>query len=341
MDREKFAEQIRQVAPAVESALREWALPATDAIANLDEGVGYALGFDIGDAAQRGKRLRPALAVLTCEALGGQRFQVMPFAVAVELMHNYFLVHDDIEDGDVMRHGRPSVWQRFGLAHGINIGDYLHGRVMAVALRSLACGVAPATVFRLLDLLAATLDHTHRGQTLDINARASVNVPVEQYLAIVAEKTAHYLAAPVIGGAMVAGADDALLDKLRAFGAAVGPMYQIVDDLIDLTEGKGRGERGADIREGKRSFMVAYALSHLDPVTEKELLDFLDRPRQATSPDDVARTIRILEECGATEQARATIAEFSRRARSLAAEMPERLGRLLEGAADLLQNRTR
>jgi len=341
MNRYEFAEQLRQVAPAVEAALRQWALPEAEPIANLDDGVRYALGLDVGSDLLRGKRLRPALAVLTCEALGGQRSHVLPFAVAIELVHNYFLVHDDIEDGDVMRHARPTVWQKFGLPHGINIGDYLHGRATAVILRSLDCGVSLADVLRLLNLLAETLDHTHRGQALDMNARSRADLTIEQYLAIVAEKTGHYLAAPMIGGAIVAGASESLLDEIRTYGSAVGPMYQIADDLIDLTEGKGRGERGADIREGKRSFMVVFALSRLDAATQKDLLEILDRPRQATSPRDVARAIELLEECEAIEQARAAIRDFSRRARESAARMPERLGRLLTGATDSLESRTR
>lgn len=341
MDREEFAAQLKRVAPAIESALGQWALPETEPIANLDDGARYALGLEIEQPSQRGKRLRPALALLTCEALGGQASQVLPFAVAVELMHNYFLVHDDVEDGDTARHGRPTVWKRFGLAHGVNIGDYLHGRVAAIVLQSLDSGVAPATVLRLLRLLAETLDHTHRGQALDMNARLSPDLTVEQYLAMVTEKTGYYLAAPLIGGAVVAGAGEPVLDHLRGYGAAIGPMYQIADDLIDLTESKGRGERGADIREGKRSFMVAFALGRLEGTRRKELLAILDRPREATSPADVARAIKILEQCRAAEQAYAKIKELAEAARDAARRMPERLGGLLLGATDFLESRTR
>jgi len=341
MDGEDFGAKLRRLAPEIDEALRRWALPERKPVANLDDAVGYALGFGVEDAGKRGKRIRPALAVLTCEALGGRRVEVMPFAVAVELMHNFFLVHDDIEDGDEMRHGRPTVWRRYGLAHGVNVGDYLHARISAVLLRSLDCGVSPATLIRLFDLLAETLDHTHRGQALDINARSSAEISVEQYLEMVREKTGYYLAAPVIGGAIVAGAPDEVVAAIREFGAAVGPMFQIMDDLIDLTESKGRGSPGADIREGKRSFMVAFALSRLSPAERDELLAVLDRPRAETTPEDVARAVEIFEECGAIEQARLTIGELGRRAREATSRMPESLGRLLVGATDYLERRTR
>jgi geranylgeranyl pyrophosphate synthase len=341
MSSNEFQKQLEQIAPAIHEALHRWALPDEHAVPNVNDGVRYALGLEATRAAQRGKRLRPALAVLTCEALGGDRERVMPFAVAVELMHNSFLVHDDIEDGDDMRHGLPSVWRRFGLAHGVNIGDCLNARVTAVLLKSLDCGCDEATVLRLIALIADTLHHTIRGQALDINARTRADLTVDDYLEIVTEKTGFYLAAPMVGGAIMAGADDALLDAIRDYGAAVGPMYQIVDDLIDLTDNKGRDERGADIREGKRSFMVAHSLSRLGGEDRAELLRILDRPRQSTSTEDVARAIALFESCGATDEARTAIRKLAGRAREVAVRMPERLAGLLASLTAFLENRTR
>jgi len=341
MTREEFAAKISELVPTIEAGLEQWALPQCEPIANLDDGVRYALGLDVKEPTHRGKRLRPALAILTCEALGGQTSQALPFAIGVELMHNYFLVHDDIEDGDTMRHGRPSVWKQFGVANAINIGDYLYGRVVPVVLRSLELGADSTVVLRLLTLLAETFDHTARGQALDMNARSSLDLTVERYLATVTEKTGHYLAAPLIGGAILAGADNSLVDDIRAYGSLLGPMYQIVDDLIDLTENKGRGERGADIAEGKRSFMVAFALSRLDRSSRQELLAILDCPRDQTSPDEVARAIGLLEQCGAIACARQTVRDLAERALRLVQTMPHRLSQLLVGLTNFLETRTR
>jgi geranylgeranyl pyrophosphate synthase len=330
------------MAPAIEEALERLALPAgSNPIVNLHEGVRYALGLDVEDEAQRGKRLRPALAVLTCEALGRPRQDALPFAVAMELMHNFFLTHDDIEDGDDMRHGRPAGWRQFGLAHGINIGDYLHARVFAVLLESTRTGTAPETVFRLLELVSDTLEHTVRGQALDINARDSESLTIDQYLEIVTEKTGHYLAAPILGGAILADADDALLESICEFGSALGPMYQIVDDLIDLTESKGRGERGADIREGKRSFLAAWALTHLPEAERRELLTILNRPREETLTSDITRAIELFEACDAREEAHRRIAELASRARAAADRLPEALAHLLRDLANYLESRRR
>lgn len=341
MDSEAFSAKLNEIAPVIEAALGEWALPGGEPVVNLDEGVRYALGLDVDEVRHRGKRLRPALAVLSCEALGGSRDQVLPFAAAVELMHNGFLVHDDIEDGDEMRHGRPTVWRRFGVAHAINIGDYLQTRVNAVVLESLDYGVDPSIVLRLLRLLAVAFDHTQRGQALDLNARSATDYTVEKYLAMVTEKTGHYLAAPILGGAVVAGADSALLAEIGDFSEAIGPMFQIVDDLIDLTEGKGRGEKGADVREGKRSFLVAHALARLDPLARMELLKILDCPRQTTMPPDIARAMEFFQQTGAIEEARALVKNLGRRARLSTDRMPEPLRELLRGTTVYLERRSR
>lgn len=339
MDQAELRTQLMEAAAEVDGTLGQWALLSGAHVENLHDGVRYALGLD--DENYRGKRVRPALAVLTCEALGGSRRLAMPFAAAVEMMHNFFLAHDDIEDGDETRHGRPAVWRRYGLAHAINIGDYLHARTMAVVLMSIEEGVSHEKTIRLLSLLSDTLDHTVRGQARDITARGSARLTVDDYMKIVREKTGFYLAAPILGGAILAGADEPVIAAIRKFGDAVGPMYQIMDDLIDLTEDKGRGECGADVREGKRSFMVAHALANLDEPSRKELCDILDRPREETTPADVDRAIALFESCGAMDAARETIDGLGRHAREATAEMPDRLRDLLLAFTEYLESRKR
>ena len=276
----------------VDRALEQFLRSDPRDVPNLHDGVLYALGLDQRDPAIRGKRIRPALCLITCEALGGDTQKALPFAMAIELMHNFFLVHDDIEDGDQFRRGRPSVWKRYGLAHAINIGDFLFTKVFAAFLSRRAdtdgaetdgAGTASAETagagtdgvtnsapsgvedlplqFALCRLLVETLEYTHVGQAQDINALRSRDITIEQYLEIVTNKTGYYLAAPMLGGAMVAGASPQTLEAIRNLGKCVGPVFQIVDDSIDLTHGKGRETVGSDVREGKRSYLVAWAAS--------------------------------------------------------------------------------
>ena len=232
---------------------------ATEPVANLHDAMAFGLGSDLTNPAQRGKRIRPILCLVAAESLGAERAMAMPFALAIELMHNFALVHDDMEDGDVMRRGRDAVWVRYGVPHAINIGDYLLVQTYRALTEWGPKALDGATRFRLMRLITDALDHTHIGQALDMNARNHRWISMDVYLRIVREKTGFYLAAPIQGGALVAGADQATLDRIGKMALNLGPMFQIIDDIIDLTDGKGRESTGSDIREGKRSYLVAWA----------------------------------------------------------------------------------
>jgi geranylgeranyl pyrophosphate synthase len=311
-------------------------------VPNLHDALLYALGLDQADPAARGKRIRPALCLVACEALGGEAEAALPFAMAIELMHNFFLVHDDIEDGDRFRRGRPSVWARYGLAHGINVGDYLLTKVFAALLwrgEAVGGGRRGEPTLPLVRLLVSTLEFTHVGQAQDINARTRRDFSVDDYLEMARNKTGYYLAAPMVGGAMIAGASAPVLDALRAFGQAVGPVFQIVDDIIDLTHGKGREETGCDIREGKRSFLVAHTASAASPAEREELFRALDRPREETTSDDVRRVAELFAKYGAVEAGRERCRALMRQAREALAPAPERLRETLTAIFDDLLDR--
>ena len=133
-----------------------------------------------------GKRIRPALCLIACEALGGEAERALPFAVGVELLHNMLLVHDDIEDGDTVRRNKPTLWKAYGVANAINVGDYLLARAFAAVLRS---PVEEALRGRLLEVFTATYERTVEGQALDINARSQEDFTVEDYLRMAMLKT--------------------------------------------------------------------------------------------------------------------------------------------------------
>jgi geranylgeranyl pyrophosphate synthase len=331
-----LAERSDQVDDALLAFLRRG--PAVD---NLTDGAIYALGLDVDDRTKRGKRLRPVLCLLACESLGGDPEKAMPFAVATELLHNFLLVHDDIEDEDRVRRDRPAVWVRYGMAHGINIGDYLHAKTYEAVLESAHRGVDEATLLRLLRLVATTVVRTGEGQAMDIGARARRDLTLDDYVAMVTEKTGHYLAAPFQGGAMVAGADDAVLDALAAFGKAVGPVFQIADDVIDLTEGKGRGERGSDIREGKRSWLAVYTAGVCTEAERGRLYDILDTPREATTAEDVAWVVDLFARYDAVSAAREAGDALLARGRAALEGVPPRLRENLDIASRFMLERRR
>ena len=310
-------------------------------VSNLHEGLEYALGLDIPDQARRGKRLRPTICLMTCEALGGNPKQAIPFALAIELMHNFCLIHDDIEDGDRVRRDRPSVWVKYGLAHGINIGDYMLTQVFLALMDSLEVGLSAEVTLRLVRLMAETLDHTHIGQAMDISARSTTSFSVADYMKLVTEKTGYYLAAPILAGAIIARAKAPVQQALVRFGKCIGPMFQIIDDIIDLTEGKGRLEIGADIREGKRSFLVAYASGRCTPNERKRLLSILNKSRDQTSKDHIAWVIRLFKKYDAIEAGRRMSQELLRKGKKHLERVPPKLRRKLVATADFLSTRTR
>jgi geranylgeranyl pyrophosphate synthase len=238
-----------------------------------------------------GKRIRPALCLLTCELLGGDPEKAINFALACEIMHNYFLLHDDIMDGDVVRRDQPTVWSIYNIPNAINCGDYLIAKGYESILKS---NLSADKILKLIDVYTLTLTKTGEGQALDINYRADEEFTVEKYLRLATLKTGYYLICPVVGGAIISGVDDDVIEILWRLGGNIGTSFQIRDDIIDLTEGKGRGgEIGCDIKEGKPSILYAYALSRAVKDEKKQLINIIKKPRGETSEDDVKKVIDI------------------------------------------------
>lgn len=259
--------RVDALAAHFETALARYlASVSSDPVPNLHDAMAYALATDVADPLQRGKRIRPVLCLLSAEALGAPLMRAEPFALAIEFMHNFCLVHDDIEDGDTMRRGRDAVWVKYGLAHAINVGDFLLVQAQKALAEAAPPGLTDAVRVRLMQLFSHTLERTHIGQALDIGAREDRELTVDRYMEIVREKTGYYLASPIQGGAIVAGAGEDVIATIGEMAALLGPLFQIADDIIDLTHGKGREAIGSDIREGKRSFLVAHTAAALTEI---------------------------------------------------------------------------
>lgn len=278
-----------------------------------------------------GKRIRPALCLMVCEAFGGDSDRALHFAAAVELLHNMLLVHDDIADGDTVRRNKPAVWVQYGLGNGVNVGDYLLARGLRAVMMS---PVDVPTRMKLLEAYVETFERTVEGQALDINFRCNERFTVEDYLRMAILKTGHYLVVGMIGGALVAGAPEAVLQCLRKLGANLGPAFQVRDDLIDLTAGKGRGGvKGSDVREGKPSILYAHALAHSLPAESERLLEILRKPREQTTDDDVSWVIGLYDRCGSLKFAQQTadrlIAEAVAELDSLPVEQQPGLRRII------------
>jgi len=153
-------------------------------------------------------------------------------------------------------------------------------------------------------------------------------------------KTAWYLTLPMVGGAIIAGRPE-LVESIKEFGMRIGPAFQIADDLLDLTEGKGRNEIGSDIKEGKRSIMVVHCSSKCTPEERKRLFDILNKPREETEKEDVEFLKNLFEKYGSLEYAKNKAKSLVEESRRITSNMPEKLREILDEFAEYLVERKR
>src|SRR6187431_3393054 len=248
----------------------------------LYEMLAYHLGID-GNEGRGGKRLRPLLGVLAYQSLGGDYRKALPGAAAVELGHNFSLVHDDIEDGDRERRHRATLWTMYGVPQAINAGDTLFS-LSRIALHRLSeIGFSDAKVLRLMRLFDETCLALCEGQYLDIAASESDDVmSVDGYFDMIGRKTAALIAASIEAGALLATDDDEVVARYRGFGWALGIAFQLNDDLLGIWGAEQTtGKAASDVAHRKRTLPVLYAVEHAGPEDRARLLALTARPELA------------------------------------------------------------
>ncbi|HYZ97395.1 MAG TPA: polyprenyl synthetase family protein [Acidimicrobiales bacterium] len=209
-----------------------------------------------------GKGVRPALALLSAEAAGADAGTGIPGAVAVELVHNFSLLHDDVIDGDRERRHRPTVWALYGIGPAVIVGDALVALAHQTLQRSGSPGAADANA-ALTDAVAAMI----AGQAEDMAFEGRAHVTAEECLGMVAGKTGALLACASAIGARLAGAPPAMIEALGSYGAHLGVAFQAVDDLLGIwgdPERTGK-PRGSDLATRKKSLPVVHALASPEP----------------------------------------------------------------------------
>ena len=269
----------------------------------LYEMVRYHLGLDGADAPS-GKRMRPLLGLLAYASITGEYERALPGAAAVELGHNFSLVHDDIEDGDLERRHRPTLWALHGIPQAVNTGDAMFALSRIALYRLSDLGFPDATVLRLMRLYDETCLRLCEGQYIDIwTSEHDDPMSVELYFDMIGRKTAALIAASIEAGAILATDDEGVIARYRAFGWALGIAFQLNDDLLGIwgTE-TTTGKAPSDVVHKKKTLPVLYAFEHGSPQDRERLnsLYALDDPADA----DVAEIVAILERCGARDYAR-------------------------------------
>jgi geranylgeranyl diphosphate synthase type I len=277
------------VGPAIAGAV-DRLTPEVRAVAAYHLGLTDAEGRPTGSG---GKALRPALALLSARAAGAEPKRGVPAAVAVELVHNFSLLHDDIMDGDVERRHRPTAWKVYGIGPAILAGDALLTLAQDLLLEdggqpgSWAARCLSAAVLRLVG-----------GQGSDLAFERRDDVTLPECLAMAGDKTAALMACACSIGAVYLGAPPALAMSLAAFGAHVGLAFQLTDDLLGIwgaPEVTGKPVR-ADLRARKKSLPVVAALTG-GSSQSRQLGELLNRPG-TLSEEDLILAAKLVEEAG-------------------------------------------
>lgn len=295
-----------------------------------------------------GKRIRPTLCLLACEAVGGDPKRALPTAVAIELVHTFTLIHDDVMDEDLVRRGRPTVAAIWGNPIAIVAGDGL----FAIAFRSIAenakvPGVRREQVVRLVRLLSETCLGLCQGQTMDLLLEEDAEPTIDQYMEMIRLKTGVLLEFALQSGAILGGGSDQQVEMIGKFGAPLGMAFQLKDDLLNLTgteEVLGK-PRGGDIVRGKKTLMVLHTLTQGKKADAKRLHTILDMPNSKVTPGVVEEAIDILTRNGSLLYAEQKANDLIAEAKTYLAALPRSEAsdalRALHALADFVIHRDR
>jgi geranylgeranyl diphosphate synthase type I len=268
------------------------------------EMIRYHLGLD-GSDGPRGKRMRPLLGLLAYASIAGEHARALPGAAAVELGHNFSLVHDDIEDGDVERRHRATLWALHGIPQAINTGDLIFSLSRVALHRLTDLGFSDARVLRLMRLYDETCVQLCEGQYIDIATSASVEpMTVELYFDMIGRKTAALISASIEAGALLATDDEDVISGYRRFGWSLGLAFQLNDDLLGIWgEEHKTGKVPTDVARHKKTLPVLYAFEHADASDRGRLaaLYATAEPSEA----EIGETVAILERTGGRDYTRA------------------------------------
>ncbi|WP_320408803.1 polyprenyl synthetase family protein [Candidatus Methanoperedens nitratireducens] len=275
-----------------------------------------------------GKRLRPSALLLAAEAVGGRAENVLPAAVALELIHNFTLIHDDIMDEADLRRGIPTVHKKWGVPKAIIAGDALYSKAIEVLSSAKS---EPSHIIESIELLSKTCVDLCEGQWMDMDFQDRKDVTEEEYMTMVEKKTAALFAAALKIGAILSGAKRDVSQALWDYGFLAGTGFQIYDDVIDLItpeEILGKAQ-GGDIIEGKRTLIIINAFS------KGVTIDILGKSNATRS--EMSAAITALKESGSIDYAINKAISFIEEGKSVLKILPNsEAKKMLIGLADYM-----
>jgi len=262
---------------------------------------------------ESGKFIRSTLCLLSCQAVGGDTSQAIPAAAAIELIHNFSLIHDDIEDASYKRHHRPTVWKLWGQSQAINAGDAMFTLAYLALVRLKEKGITDEKIANCVEMLSLACLELCEGQYLDVEYENRSDITIEDYLDMAAKKTAALFAVSTSLGAYVGREDSGLVDFCRLFGRELGMVFQIDDDIFGIwgvedTVGKSAG----DICQRKKTLPVVYGLQSSEGAARKSLGKLYSQ--KSIKGEDIEEVTKILDNLGARNYAENVAEQYYRRA---------------------------
>ncbi len=298
-----FEQSLTHFIPKIDAEMRRLLTPANGVLTPFLGMLHYHLGW-VDESFQpiqtaRGKLLRPIFTLLCCQAAGTRAEKALTAAAAVELIHNFSLIHDDIEDNSRTRRGRATVWAIWGEPQAINAGDALFVLARHVLLKLREQDVPLATIFDALDRLDQTCLALCQGQYLDMSFEQTLSVDLQAYLEMIEGKTAALLACAGYLGGLIATHQPVKGEIFWQLGRALGLAFQIHDDLLGIWGQEAiTGKPAADdLRRRKKSMPVVFALNQIDNPQAARFKEIYAAPTLTEA--DVTEAIIILETMGA------------------------------------------
>lgn len=302
-----------------------------------------------------GKRFRPVLVLLACQACGGDVKKAMRTAVAFEMFQSFAVVHDDIEDDSEMRRGQPCLHKLHGIPLTINVGDALYAKVFEILSGNRAV-LGPEVALDLIDEMIRGSCETFEGQAYDVGWIRQRYIPSEaEFMTMLRKKTGWYTGrGPCTAGAIIAGAQTELRAGLGDFGEAMAIAFQLRDDLLNMcsseqdagsapgiTSGAYGKERGGDIAEGKRTLIIIDLLGKCTAAEREEVLAILHQERHRNTAAEIERVISLVEHYECDRYVERVCQQKAEESRAHLARLPANPARdMLEEMLDFLVRRT-
>ena len=259
-----------------------------------------------------GKGLRPTLCLIVCEATGGDVRRAIPAAVALEYVHNFSLIHDDIQDRDETRHGRPTLYWQWGMPRALVAGNFLRVIADSTVQELVDSGLDEYLALDVASTLTRAYIEMIEGQYMDLDFEGRKDVGVQQYLNMISRKTGALFRCSVDLGAMIGTRDEATRTAFHEFGRAIGYLFQIRDDVLGVwgeTESTGKPVH-ADIRRKKNSFPVVHAMSSSSVDDVRTIREIYGQEQGEVSDSDVSIVLEIMSRAGTRKAAQDTAAGF-------------------------------